>query len=99
MSDPNTPSETGIVAQLRAPWKSLLDESPRAVRIFWVVSAIILVVLAFADVVVHHHEHFGIDGTPGFYSLYGLGACIVMVIVSKFVVGLVLKRRDTYYDD
>ncbi len=103
MSDPNqgTPqaADQGLVAKLRAPWKSMLDESPGAVRAFWVVSVVILLLLAFADLFVHHHAHFGIDGTPGFYSLYGLGACIVMVIVSKFVVGLVLKRKDTYYDD
>lgn len=103
MSDPNQgnpqAADGGIVARLRAPWRSMLDESPRAVRAFWVGSVIVLLLLAFADVFVHHHAHFGVDGTPGFYSLYGLGACIVMVIVSKFVVGLVLKRRDTYYDD
>ncbi|MCB9702355.1 MAG: hypothetical protein H6711_10710 [Myxococcales bacterium] len=89
----------GVVDALREPWRSMLDENPRAVRGFWVGSLVVLLLLAFADVVVHHHEHFGIDGTPGFYSLYGLGACVVMVLFSKFVVGLVLKRRDTYYDD
>lgn len=89
----------GLVARLREPWRSMLDESPRAVRGFWIGSIIVLVGLALADLFVHHHEHFGIDGTPGFYSLYGLGACVVMVLVSKFVVGLFLKRRDTYYDD
>ncbi len=95
MSDPNK----GLIAKLRAPWQSMLDESPRAVHAFWVISVIVLLLLAFADIFVEHHPHFGIDGTPGFYSLYGLGACIVMVFISKFVVGLVLKRRDTFYDD
>lgn len=92
-------NDTGIIAKLRAPWQSMLDESPKAVRTFWAVSLALLLLIAFADIFVHHHEHFGIDGTPGFYSLYGLGACIVMVLASKFVVGLVLKRKDTYYDD
>ncbi|MCA9659684.1 MAG: hypothetical protein KC486_15175 [Myxococcales bacterium] len=92
-------NDTGIIAKLRAPWQSMLDESPKAVRTFWVVSLVLLLLIAFADIFVHHHEHFGIDGTPGFYSLYGLGACVVMVLGSKFVVALVLKRKDTYYDD
>lgn len=98
-NDPSNKNDHGLIAKLRAPWQSMLDESPRAVRTFWIVSLVILVGLAFADLGVHHHEHFGIDGTPGFYSLYGLGACVVMVLFSKFVVGLFLKRRDTYYDD
>ena len=49
------------------------------------------------DIVVHHHAHFGIDGTFGFYSWYGFIACVVLVVGSK-ALGAVLKRRDTYYD-
>ena len=52
-----------------------------------------------ADGAVEHHPHFGIDGTYAFHAWYGFAVCAGMVLVSKFVVGLLLKRRDTYYDD
>ena len=91
--------DEGVVAKLREPWRSMLDENPRAVRTFWVVSLVVLVALALADLVVHHHAHFEVDATPGFYSLYGLGACVAMVLFSKYVVAVILKRKDTYYDD
>jgi len=93
------PHEKGLIAQLRAPWASMLAESPRAVKAFWIASILILIALALADLFVHHHAHFGVDAAPGFYSLYGLGACVVMVLVSKFVVSPPLKRKDTYYND
>jgi hypothetical protein len=74
-------------------------EDPATIRALWIASLVVLALLALADLFVHHHEHFGVDGTPGFYSIYGFGVCAVMVLVSKFVVGLLLKRKDTYYDD
>lgn len=74
-------------------------EDPATIRLMWIVSLVVLAALVAADFAVHHHEHFGIDGTFGFYAWYGFAVCAVMVLVSKFVVGLVLKRKDTYYDD
>lgn len=74
-------------------------EDPRTIRTLWIVSLVVLALLVAADAAVHHHEHFGVDGTFGFHAWYGFAVCAGMVLVSKFVVGLVLKRRDTYYDD
>jgi hypothetical protein len=78
-------------------------EDPKTIRTLWIASLVVLALLVAADVLVmqdeHHHAHFGIDGTFGFFAWYGFGVCAAMVIVSKFVVGLVLKRKDTYYDD
>ena len=78
-------------------------ESPETIRKLWTVSLAVLALLVLADFWVmkdpHHHAYFGIDGTFGFYSWYGFGVCAVMVLVSKFVVGLILKRKDTFYDD
>lgn len=74
-------------------------EDPATIRLLWIVSLVVLALLVAADALVHHHEHFGVDGTFGFYAWYGFGVCAAMVLVSKFVVGLLLKRKDTYYDD
>jgi hypothetical protein len=78
-------------------------EDPKTIRTLWTVFLAVLALLVLADLLVmqdpHHHAHFGVDGTFGFYSWYGFGVCAAMVLVSKFVVGLILKRKDTYYDD
>ena len=78
-------------------------EDPQTIRKLWIGSLAVLALLVLADFWVrqdpHHHAHFGIDGAFGFYTWYGFGVCAVMVLVSKFVVGLLLKRKDTFYDD
>ncbi len=74
-------------------------EDPATIRKLWVGSLIVLALLVVADAFVEHHPHFGIDGSFGFHAWYGFVVCAAMVVVSKFVVGLLLKRKDTYYDD
>ncbi|MDA7947683.1 MAG: hypothetical protein MPJ78_09425 [Hyphomicrobiaceae bacterium] len=71
---------------------------PKTIRMLWIVFSIILALLVLSDLVVHHHAHFGIDGTFGFYAWYGFLSCVVLVVGSK-ALGAILKRRDTYYDD
>ncbi len=70
---------------------------PKTIRMLWYVFITILVLLVLSDFVVHHHAHFGIDGTFGFYAWYGFVSCVILVVGSK-ALGAVLKRRDTYYD-
>ncbi len=87
-----------VGGDIRKPWADLEREHPAVVRAIWRWSIPALLVLAALDIWVHHHEHFGYDGIPGFYSFYGLFACVAMVVVSKKLVALFLKRPDTYYD-
>jgi hypothetical protein len=78
-------------------------EDPKTIRVLWIVFLAVLALLVLADFWVmrdpHHHAHFGVDGGFGFYAWYGFGVCTAMVLVSKFVIGLLLKRKDTFYDD
>lgn len=71
---------------------------PRTIRMLWLVGLCLLALLVLADFAIVGHPHFGIDGTFGFYAWYGLVACAAMVLFAK-AIGVVLKRRDTYYDD
>jgi len=71
---------------------------PETVRWLWRGGLLMLVSLVLADFFVHAHPYFKIDGTFGFYSWYGLVVCAAMVIFAK-VLGVFLKRKDTYYDD
>ncbi|MCA9694549.1 MAG: hypothetical protein KC636_33535 [Myxococcales bacterium] len=94
MSDPNK----SLAEKLREPWADLEREHPRTVHALWRWSPVVLLALALADLGVHHHEHFGVDGVPGFYSVYGFVTCVAMVLGAKLIVGAILKRKDTYYD-
>ena len=69
---------------------------PETIRRIWVVFGVILAALVAGDLLVHHHEHFGIDGVFGFYAWYGFGTCVLMVVGAKLL-GFLLKRPDGYY--
>lgn len=71
---------------------------PTTIRRLWIVSGVVLAVTVLLDLVVEHHPHFGIDGTFGFGAWFGFAACVAMVLFAKLV-GMVLKRPDTYYDN
>ena len=71
---------------------------PSSIRLMWRGGIVLLACLALLDLVVEPHPHFGIDGTFGFYSWYGLLTCVAMVLVAKGL-GIFLKRPDDYYDD
>ena len=71
---------------------------PHTIRILWVIFAILLALSVVAEVFIHTHARFGIDGSFGFYAWFGGAACIGIIVISKLL-GIFLKRRDTYYDD
>lgn len=71
---------------------------PQTIRRLWFVFIGILVLTVLAEFVFKAKGHFGVDGSIGFNAWYGLGACIVLIIGSK-VLGVMLKRPDTYYGD
>ena len=70
---------------------------PRTIRRLWVGFAVTLALLVLADLLVPPSSVIGVDGTFGFYAWYGLLACIAMVLFAK-VLGVALKRPDTFYD-
>ena len=55
------------------------------------------VVTVAAGFLVDLHPHFAFESLPAFFALYGFVACVILVFGSKLL-GLLLKRRDTYYD-
>lgn len=57
----------------------------------------ILAAVTIAGITGVIHPHFAIDGSFGFYSWFGFVTCVAMVAVAKFI-GIVLKRKDNYYD-
>lgn len=58
-----------------------------------------VVLLLFVDLFYHKHAYFPWEEAFGFYSVYGFVACVVLVLVSKFVLRPMVMRKEDYYDD
>jgi len=71
---------------------------PQTVRYLWLGFIGVLAVVVAADLFITHHPHFGIDGTFGFGAWFGFLSCVILVAGSK-VLGALVKRPDTYYDN
>lgn len=71
---------------------------PRTIKWLWWIFAVILFLTVFPDFFREPHGHFGIDAGFGFYAWYGFATCALMVVGAKLL-GFLLKRPDTYYDD
>jgi hypothetical protein len=69
----------------------------------WAIQLLVLALALLPEFFIHHHPHFEgqgftLDGGFGFYAGYGFLACAGMVALAK-VLGIFLKRKDSYYDE
>ena len=71
-------------------------DDPRNVKRLWRGFLVVLALTVLAELLVQLHPHFGIEAVFGFHAWFGLLACGAMIGVAK-VLGVVLKRPDTYY--
>jgi len=78
--------------------KKYLFDKPRNVKILFAGYYSSLGILLILDFFVHKHAHFQWAEWPEFYAVYGLVACVVLVLVAKYVLRPLVKRREDYYD-
>lgn len=62
-------------------------------RAFYAVCAMLLA----ADFVYHRHVTHAFEAAPGFYALFGLAACVALVLAAKEM-RKVLMRGEDYYE-
>ena len=59
-----------------------------------------LIILIVVDFIIPRHEiHFFGDKVPGFWSLFGFIACVLIIIVSKWLGHMGLMQDENYYDE
>ncbi|MEH6627644.1 MAG: hypothetical protein V7739_14465 [Motiliproteus sp.] len=76
--------------------KSYLFDDPAKVRLL-VRSLVVVCVLLFGlDLLLHRHVEHPWEALPGFYSLYGFVACVVLVLLAKELRKLVMRKADYY---
>jgi hypothetical protein len=76
------------------PWL----ERPSTIRGLWIAFGIVLALTLGAQLFVHVHEYFTVDGEFGFYAAFGFFSCVAMVVVAKLL-GLILKQPGDFYDE
>jgi hypothetical protein len=62
------------------------------------IALVVLAILVLLDLVVHHHQYFGIDGTFGFAAWFGALATFTLVLLA-LAVGSLLRAPEGTYDD
>ncbi len=71
---------------------------PETSRKLWILGSIVLALTVMAELFTSFHPHFAIERLFSFHALLGFISCVVMVLFSKLL-GVLVKRKDDYYDD
>ena len=59
-----------------------------------------LILICVIDFFIPRHEiHFFGDGIPGFWSLFGFVACILIILISKWIGRLGIMQDEKYYSE
>jgi len=60
----------------------------------------VLILIFVIDFFIPRHEiHFFGDGIPGFWSLFGFVACILIILISKWIGHLGIMQDEKYYNE
>ena len=57
-----------------------------------------LVLLLALEPFVHKHPYFDWENWFGFSAIYGFVACVLLVLVAKYILRPIVKREEDYYD-
>lgn len=71
---------------------------PETIKKLWIGGCGILALTVLAQLIFHIHAHFEFEGWFAFNAIFGFLSCVAMVLFAK-VLGTLLKRKDSYYDD
>ena len=77
--------------------KIYLFDNPKNVTILLRCFYCSLLLLLIIEFFLHKHPHFAWEGWPEFYAVYGFVACVVLVVVAKYILRPLVKRREDYY--
>ena len=99
MNTSKTDHETTPAKGGKTHWLYRPENLPK----LWVIQIGILVLALLPEFFIEHHPHvkgqdFALDASFGFFAWYGFLTCAGMVVAAK-ILGIFLKRKDTYYDE
>ena len=60
----------------------------------------VLIIIIVMDFFIPRHEiHFFGDKIPGFWSIFGFIACILIILISKWIGRLGIMQDENYYNE
>lgn len=71
---------------------------PETIKKLWIGGCAILALTVVGQLLVELHPHFEFEGWFAFNAVFGFLSCVAMVLFAK-VLGNLLKRKDSYYDE
>ena len=77
--------------------KHTFSNSKNVQRILYVLWASLALLLAL-EIFVHKHTYFAWEEWFGFYAIYGFVSCLLLVLVAKYILRPLVKRKEDYYD-
>ena len=64
------------------------------------IAYIVLILVIITDFFIPRHEiHFIGDQIPGFWSLFGFVACVMIILISKWIGHLGIMQDENYYNE
>ena len=77
----------------------LRDRLRTVVRAGLAVLVVLVVLDAIPAVVDKEHAHTAMEHVPGFWTVFGLLGCLLLVVFAKILGRLGISTREDYYDD
>jgi len=81
-----------LIEFLRGRWKTV-------VRFYLIGLAVLVILDAIPAIVDKEHAHTWVERLPGFWAVFGLVGCILLILLSKAFGHLGIMQREDYYDD
>jgi len=78
--------------------KKHLFDKPENVKRLLIIFFSLVGLLFVLDFFVDTHGHFPFETWPVFYAIFGFVACVILVLVSRYVLRPLVKRREDYYE-
>lgn len=70
---------------------------PKNIRRVRIALYVLCTISLIAEIFIHRYVDHPWEALPGFYSLYGFVACVLLVLVAKEMRKVIMRRED-YYD-
>ena len=73
-------------------------EDPEFIKIIKILFYITLGITIIAGFLVESHPYFKWEEIPGFYAVFGLISCILVIFVARALGRIFIQQEEDYYD-
>jgi membrane protein YdbS with pleckstrin-like domain len=77
---------------------AMFDKPQNVKRVLYALYTCVVLLLG-VDLFYHKHGIFTWESSFAFYSVYGFVACVILVIIAKYVLRPLVMRKEDYYND